>query len=524
MLWTSAAMPVRRQRVVAARRRRAPAARPRRARRCPAAVLFDRDGTLIADVPYNGDPERVEPMPGAREALDRLRAAGVPIARRLQPVRHRPRAARRTTTSPPSTRRMEALLGPLGPLEYCPHGPGRRLRVPQARARADRCAPPRALGVDPRECVVVGDIGADVEAARAAGARGGARADAAHASPRRSPPRPSAAPRPRARPSTCCWRWPGDDATCSPSGSTTTATCCSPARRSARSPRAPTASRCCAARAGARPPSCCPASTRSSCWRAPWIDPEPGAGRLAPTCARSSARLAALEHRPRADLRLLPPEPAADRAAPAPRPRPVDRRDLGRLPRLAARPAPPRRRRRPRGRARARPRRAPPASRCRPATTAACASAGPARVDRRATTSSCTRARPCPRGPGSPSAARSSSQRARPGHRVVVTGGPGERELTALRRRRRAGPTSAAQTTLAELAGVLAGADAIVVGNTGPAHLAAAVGTPVVSLFAPTVPPVRWRPVAGPARAAVRRRPVRRAAARASARSPGTRA
>jgi ADP-heptose:LPS heptosyltransferase len=34
----------------------------------------------------------------------------------------------------------------------------------------------------------------------------------------------------------------------------------------------------------------------------------------------------------------------------------------------------------------------------------------------------------------------------------------------------------------------------VIVGNTGPAHLAAAVGTPVVSLFAPTVPAVRWRP------------------------------
>ena len=49
-------------------------------------------------------------------------------------------------------------------------------------------------------------------------------------------------------------------------------------------------------------------------------------------------------------------------------------------------------------------------------------------------------------------------------------------------------------TTLAGLAGVLARADAVVVGNTGPAHLAAAVGTPVVSLFAPTVPAARWRP------------------------------
>ena len=31
----------------------------------PAAVLFDRDGTLVRDVPYNGRPELVQPMPGA---------------------------------------------------------------------------------------------------------------------------------------------------------------------------------------------------------------------------------------------------------------------------------------------------------------------------------------------------------------------------------------------------------------------------------------------------------------------------
>jgi ADP-heptose:LPS heptosyltransferase len=33
-----------------------------------------------------------------------------------------------------------------------------------------------------------------------------------------------------------------------------------------------------------------------------------------------------------------------------------------------------------------------------------------------------------------------------------------------------------------------------VAGNTGPAHIAAAVGTPVVSLFAPTVPFGQWGP------------------------------
>jgi len=82
------------------------------------------------------------------------------------------------------------------------------------------------------------------------------------------------------------------------------------------------------------------------------------------------------------------------------------------------------------------------------------------------------------------------------GRRVVVTGSPAERPLTAAV----AGPPRLAvrdlggATSLAGLAEVLAGADAVVVGNTGPAHLAAAVGTPVVSLFALTVPAVRWRP------------------------------
>jgi ADP-heptose:LPS heptosyltransferase len=82
------------------------------------------------------------------------------------------------------------------------------------------------------------------------------------------------------------------------------------------------------------------------------------------------------------------------------------------------------------------------------------------------------------------------------GHRVVVTGGPGERALT----RQVCGTPHpdivdvGGRLNLSELAAVIAGAEVVVVGNTGPAHLAAAVGTPVVSLFAPTVPLERWRP------------------------------
>jgi ADP-heptose:LPS heptosyltransferase len=79
------------------------------------------------------------------------------------------------------------------------------------------------------------------------------------------------------------------------------------------------------------------------------------------------------------------------------------------------------------------------------------------------------------------------------GHRVVVTGGPGERERTRAVAGT-AGLDLGGATDLAGLADLLDRAGAVVVGNTGPAHLAAAVGTPVVSLFSPVVPAERWRP------------------------------
>lgn len=79
------------------------------------------------------------------------------------------------------------------------------------------------------------------------------------------------------------------------------------------------------------------------------------------------------------------------------------------------------------------------------------------------------------------------------GETVVVTGGGGERELCAAVA---AGDAIdlAGTTDLPSLARVIADADAIVVGNTGAAHVAAAVGTPVVSLFPPTIPAVRFAP------------------------------
>jgi ADP-heptose:LPS heptosyltransferase len=79
------------------------------------------------------------------------------------------------------------------------------------------------------------------------------------------------------------------------------------------------------------------------------------------------------------------------------------------------------------------------------------------------------------------------------GWQVAVTGAPAERALTAA-----VTPPGAVdlggRTSLGELAALLHRAACVVVGNTGPAHLSAAVGTGVVALFSPVVPAARWRP------------------------------
>lgn len=138
--------------------------------RSVAAVLFDRDDTLIADVPYLNDPEQVRPVPGAAEVLRRLRAAGIPVG----VVSNQSGVARGLISPEQLTAvndRVEALLGPFDTWQVCVHGDadGCPCRKP-APGLVRRAA--EALGVDPRRCVVIGDTGADVDAAEAAGARG----------------------------------------------------------------------------------------------------------------------------------------------------------------------------------------------------------------------------------------------------------------------------------------------------------------------------------------------------------------
>jgi HAD superfamily hydrolase (TIGR01662 family) len=138
-------------------------------RRTPAAVLLDRDGTLVKDVPYNGDPGRVEPMSDAAAALQRLRRAGIPIAViSNQSGIGRGLLDRRQVDA--VNERIEELLGPFDAWLVCPHidADGCDCRKPQPGLVLQAA---RRLGVSPNDCVVIGDIGADVGSARAAGAR-----------------------------------------------------------------------------------------------------------------------------------------------------------------------------------------------------------------------------------------------------------------------------------------------------------------------------------------------------------------
>jgi D-glycero-D-manno-heptose 1,7-bisphosphate phosphatase len=134
------------------------------------AVLFDRDGTLVVDVPYNGDPDEVRPFPGARRVLDELRSRGLATG----VLSNQSGIARGILTRwqvESVNARVEDLLGPFDVWEVCPHADedGCLCRKPAPGMIHSACS---RLGFDASEVAFIGDIGSDVEAARAAGARG----------------------------------------------------------------------------------------------------------------------------------------------------------------------------------------------------------------------------------------------------------------------------------------------------------------------------------------------------------------
>ncbi|WP_199714802.1 HAD-IIIA family hydrolase [Micromonospora radicis] len=465
------------------------------------AVLLDRDGTLVEDVPYNGDPDKVRPMPGARAALDRLRAAGLKLA----VVTNQSGLARGLFTEDQLHRvhrRIEDLLGPFDSWQICPHddGDGCSCRKPApglVHAAAD------ALGTVPARCVLIGDIGRDVTAALAAGAAGilvptpVTRAEEIAAAPwvtadlpaavaeilRRQAALRPAGTRPGRGRTVLVVRSDsaGDVLVTGPgiravaAGADRVVLLCGPRGRAAAD--------------------LLPGVDEVVEHRLPWIDPAPEpvdpadltglVARLAALAVDEAvvftsfhqsplplalllrmagvARIAAisddypgslLDVRHRVPVGVPEAERALSLAAAAGYPLPP-----GDEPRLRLRPVPP-----------------PPTETGDPGYVVL-------------HPGSAAQARGCP----PELAERIARTLTDGGHRVVVTGGPQERELTA-RVAGGHGVDLGGRTGLAELSAVVAAAGAVVVGNTGPAHLAAAHGVPVVSLFAPTVPFGQWGP------------------------------
>jgi histidinol-phosphate phosphatase family protein len=145
----------------------------------PAAFL-DKDGTLLHDVPFNVDPERVRLREGAGVALARLARAGyalVLVTNQSGIALGRFAAA----ALAPVWRRIDGLLAPHGvrldATYHCPHHPEGAV-LQHARACACRKPQPgmllaaaRELHLDLGRSWMVGDILDDVEAGRRAGCR-----------------------------------------------------------------------------------------------------------------------------------------------------------------------------------------------------------------------------------------------------------------------------------------------------------------------------------------------------------------
>lgn len=487
------------------------------------AVLFDRDGTLVEDVPYNPDPAAVRPVPGARAALDRLRAANL----RIGVVTNQSGLAAGRFGAAELARvqaRLAELLGPFDTVQVCPHRAedGCRCRKP---APGLVLSAAEALGTRPDRCVVVGDIGSDVAAAGAAGAASvlvptaATRPEEIAAAPAVAGDLAGAVRQILRRQRLVAGGDGPGDPTGDPAGARAPAR---PGRRGrvlvARGDSAGDvlltgpAIRAVAAHArevvllcgprGRAAAELLPGVDRVVERPLPWIEPDPapvdpGEQR---TLINELAGLALDEaviftsfHQSPLPLALLLRMAGVPRVAaisddypgslldvrhrvPMGTPEPERARSLAAaagfwLPAgddgaLAVHPGP---------------------AAGGPGGPPAGLPAGPGYVVVHPGTSVPARACP-PQRCGEIVAALAEA-----GHRVVVTGGPQERSLSRYVAGT-AGRDLGGGTSLAGLATVLAGAGCLVTGNTGPAHLAAAVGTPVVSLFAPTVPFGQWAP------------------------------
>lgn len=149
----------------------APANKPRSGR---AAVFLDRDGTLIVEKNYLADPREAVLLDGVIEGLSRLQRHGLPLVI----VSNQSGVGRGYFTMKEVeavNARIDGLLKPAGIViagwYVCPH-------APEAACRCRKPAPgliemaSADLDLDPCQSYVIGDKRADLDLAKAVGARG----------------------------------------------------------------------------------------------------------------------------------------------------------------------------------------------------------------------------------------------------------------------------------------------------------------------------------------------------------------
>jgi D-glycero-D-manno-heptose 1,7-bisphosphate phosphatase len=144
------------------------------------AVFLDRDGTLIAHVPYLSDPALVRLLPGSAEALRRLRKEGFTcvVITNQSAVGRGMITHKRVEQIHDELRRQLAEHGAeLDAIYYCPVAP--KSDDPTVSEHPDRKPSPglllRAadeLGLDLGSSWMIGDMISDVLAGRKAGCRG----------------------------------------------------------------------------------------------------------------------------------------------------------------------------------------------------------------------------------------------------------------------------------------------------------------------------------------------------------------